>query len=222
MLSHKVLTAAATLLLLMSLGTAGAAHAADADSNSAGACTTSKRAVYRQVGHPGKSVVLPKFETSETCKPTSTRALVLASFTDVTGGEALVAGKTERAIRQIEADPRTSAEEQINLCVAHTALRQWTEAHAACDAAVNAADQSRAKMRSGYGTQRRWADKRVAVAYSNRAVLRWLANDTVAAYADLAHARAIEPKASFVTRNTELTVRVPAQLQLTHASATIG
>ena len=67
-----------------------------------------------------------------------------------------------------------------------------------------------------------WADKRVAVAYSNRAVLRWLARDTVEAYADLAHARTIEPKASFVSRNRELTVRVPAQLQLSQISVTIG
>ena len=155
-------------------------------------------------------------------KRASTRALVLASFTDVTGGAALVGGKAERAIREIEADARTSAEEQINLCVAHTALRNWTEAQVACDDAVNAADQARAKTRSGSVSQLRWADKRVAVAYSNRAVLRWLARDTVAAYADLAHARTIEPKASFVMRNTELTVRVPAQLQLSQAFATIG
>jgi hypothetical protein len=221
-MSYKALTAAATMLLLMSLGAAGSAHAADADSTSPGACKISKRAVYSRSGHPSKSLQLPRFETSETCKLASTRALVLASFTDVTGGEALVGGKAERAIREIEADARTSAEEQINLCVAHTALRNWTDAQVACDAAVNAADQARAKTRSGSPSQLRWADKRVAVAYSNRAVLHWLARDTVAAYADLAHARTIEPKASFVLRNTELTVRVPAQLQLSQASATIG
>ena len=221
-MSYKALTAAATLLLLMSLGAAGSAHAADADSTSPAACKVSKRAVYSRSGHPGKSLQLPRFETSETCKPASSRGLVLASFTDVTGGVALVRGNTEHAIRQIEADARISAEEQINLCVAHTALRNWTEAQVACDVAVTAADQARAKTKSGSVSKLRWADKRVAVAYSNRAVLRWLASDTVAAYADLAHARTIEPKAAFVLRNTELTVRVPAQLQLSQAFATIG
>jgi hypothetical protein len=218
MLSRNVLTAAAALLLLVSF----CAQAADADSASAGVCKTVKRAVYSQVGHPGKSLRLPKFETVESCKTAATRALVLASFTDATGGMALISGKAERAIRQLEADSRISADESTNLCVAHTALRQWTEAQAACDAAITAADQARAKFASQPGAESRWAQQRVAAAYSNRAVLNWLARDTGAAYADLARARAIEPKASFVMRNTELTVRVPAQLQLSPVSVTIG
>jgi len=222
MLSRNVLTAAASLLLLASFGAAGPAHAADTDAASPGVCKTAKRAVYSQVGHPGKSPRLPKFETIESCNHAPTRALVLASFTDATGGRALIAGKAGRAIRQLEADSRISADESTNLCVAHTALRQWSEAEATCDAAVIAADQARAKVTSKSGAESRWAQQRVAVAYSNRAVLNWLASDTVAAYADLARARAIEPRASFVTRNTELTVRVPAQLQLSPVSVTIG
>jgi hypothetical protein len=58
----------------------------------------------------------------------------------------------------------------------------------------------------------------VAVAYANRAVLRWLTDDTRSAASDLAQAKRFAPKADFVARN--LTVlnaegRTVAQVQPT-------
>jgi hypothetical protein len=41
----------------------------------------------------------------------------------------------------------------------------------------------------------------LAVAYSNRAVLNWMLNDTRAAQSDLKKAASIAPKATFVARN---------------------
>ena len=41
----------------------------------------------------------------------------------------------------------------------------------------------------------------LALAYSNRAVLHWMSNDTAAAQSDLKKAAAAAPKATFVARN---------------------
>jgi hypothetical protein len=59
--------------------------------------------------------------------------------------------------------------------------------------------------RANLPTWMSWARKRhndyVALAYSNRAVLHWLANDQTSAEKDLAKAEALAPKADFVARN---------------------
>ena len=169
--------------------------------------------VRRQVGHPGKSLMQPGFSLRNCSvdKPKS-KPLVLAGFTDVRGGLALVRGKPQRALDQIYGrnSVRPTGDELTNLCVAHTRLQQWGEASDACDAAVGRATDARARASRSLSAARKLADTKLAVAYSNRAVLYRLTGDAVAAHNDLAKARKISPNASFVVRNVEAAGREPS------------
>jgi hypothetical protein len=213
MFSIKSLSAAAILVFMCSLSAA----------NAASECPSGKRGQFRVGGHPGKSVVLPQRDTGAlpSCKPVARKALVLSSFIDAPGGAALVAGNTDRARIQIASDASNPAE-LTNLCVLHTVQREWSAAHASCDAAVERATRKRAAVHRWDKAVRRIADRRVAAAYSNRAVLNWLAGDTGASYGDIVRARAIDPHAAFVQRNFELTVRVPVQVQLPVNTTVVG
>jgi hypothetical protein len=149
------------------------------------------------VGHPGKSILLPKGKKRQESQHSRVerQPLVLASYTDAPGGVALVRGRTERALEQINAKASnvSSVSGQTNLCVAHTVLRQWSQAGDACDAAVVLALGKHSNARG------------LAAAYSNRAVMHWLSRDENAAHDDLAKARSLAPKASYVTRNLAAT-----------------
>jgi hypothetical protein len=140
------------------------------------------------------------------------KPLILASFTDAKGGQSLVDGRTERALEQIGAmrSVRRTSAELTNLCVAHTVLRQWSEASAACDAAVARALDMRADAGYRFSSDRRSADQGAGAALSNRAVLHWLSGETVAAHNDLARARDFLPGASFVAQNLEVAVGQPS------------
>jgi len=178
-------------------------------------CAEPTLVTRRQVGHPGKSLMQPhsfyvnSAQCSSVAKP---KPLILAGFTDVRGGLSLVRGKSEKALDQINGrtSVRPSADELTNLCVAHTSLRQWAEASDTCDLAVDRAVAARAKTSRSLSTARKLADTKVAVAYSNRAVMNRLSGDAVAAHNDLAQARKFSPNASFVVRNLEVAGRAPA------------
>jgi hypothetical protein len=138
---------------------------------------------------------------------------MLASFLDAPGGKALVDGRIELATRQI-GQRVDSTREQTNLCVLQTLQRNWADARSACDAAVTSAARNRSLVKRWEPSKARQADEAATVAYSNRAVMNWLSGDSGAAYVDLANARSISPKAELVSRNFEIAVRVPAQVQL--------
>lgn len=88
-----------------------------------------------------------------------------------------------------------------NRCVAYVVTRQMEAARAACDAAVREAQQAVTSMPvSMYWARSDYRDY-LALAYSNRAVLNWAANDTAAAQSDLKKAAKVAPKAAFVARN---------------------
>ena len=120
----------------------------------------------------------------------------------------------ERAIKQLQVRQNFPTVENLtNLCVAHTVLRQVEEASDACDAAVSRAAEKRAKLAFRPGVSRIQLDQDAAVAYANRAVMHWLANDVAAAQLDLASARAISPNAFFVIRNADVGLNAPALAQ---------
>jgi hypothetical protein len=162
------------------------------------------------VSFAGASLVAKAADTQPLVAEIS-KPLILVGFTDANGGVALDRGRMERVIERIQGKPlaRASAGELTNLCVAHTALRQLVEARAACDAALESALADRTSRRARY-TPPRMADQWVAVAYSNRAVMHWLSSDAVATHNDLAKARALAPRASYVSRNVEMTERSPS------------
>jgi len=215
MLSHKSFATAAALAVLCSFSATGVAHAADSDTATGTVCITGGGAKYRFAGHPGKSLAMPRQNagTVAKCAPQSRKPLMLTSFLDAPGGQALADGRTSRAIKQIDTQAAISAE-QTNLCVLRTLLRDLPGARGACDSAVELALRERAGVRRWDVARRQLAEKRIAVAYSNRGVMHWLAGDSGASYSDLANARALDPKAAHVVRNFELTVRVPAQVAL--------
>jgi hypothetical protein len=215
MLSHKSLAACATLTLLCSFSATNVALAGNAAESPAASCAVESRASIRHVGHPGRSLKLPRrAENLQECPATKARkTLTLASFLDAPGGKALVDGNIERASRQIGGKVANSRE-QTNLCVLHTLQRNWTDARSACDSAVEMAARSRSIVDRDDRVRVRQANQAATAAYSNRAVMNWLSGDTGAAYVDLANARAISPKADFVSQNFEIAVRVPAQVML--------
>ncbi len=212
MLSHKSLVACATLILC-SFSATNLASAGDSGAASAKSCGTEAPTVIRYSGHPGRSPAYPRRAKQPKQCTQAGKPLMLASFLDAPGGKALFDGNVERASRQI-GDRIDSAREQTNLCVLHTLQRNWTDARGACDAAVESAARNRSRVRPMERPKLRQANQVASVAYSNRAVMNWLAGDSGAAFMDLAKARAINPKATFVSRNFEIAVRVPAQLQL--------
>jgi hypothetical protein len=194
-------------------GVSFAGNAADTEPVVRESCAQAKQISHRQVGPPGKSFMLPVRSKGSPaqCSSAKSKPLILASYTDARGGLALVRGRTERALEQIYAQKsaRTSAE-KTNQCVAHTVMRQWSEASDACDAAVTAALDERAGKSMRTYSDRIKANAGAAAAYSNRAVMHWLSGNEVAAHDDLSKAHNLSPKASYVTRNLEFAEREPA------------
>jgi hypothetical protein len=206
--------AGAAIVLMTALCVSPAVLADDRD-GSVVVCDTGKDVVIRASGHPGKSLSLPRREPTDVaqCSARAASKLVLVSFTDFTGGEALTTGKVDRAIRELSRNAGKNPSLALNnLCVAHTALGQWEEAQDACDAAVAAAADNLAIHGRWPGEQRRLANKVAAAVYSNRAVMHAMSSDAVAAQGDFARARAMAPKAAFVNRNAELAARLPARV----------
>ena len=194
-------------------GVSSIVSAADAKPIVQETCAQVTLAGQRHVGHPGKSIVLPKREKREVtqCTTALRKPLILASYTDARGGQALVRGRTGRALKQInEKWGRSSAAEMTNLCVARTVLRQWSQAGDACDAAVASALSARASTTRRVYVDRKAADTAVGAAYSNRAVMYWLSGKEFAAHKDLANARNFSPNASYVMRNLEVAERDPS------------
>ncbi len=127
----------------------------------------------------------------------------LTAFSNGTGGAALSSGDYNTAIDQLAAHAHSLDSDSIstNRCVAYAVTRQMDAARAACDAAVRDAQQQIASLPVSMSWARAEYRDYLALAYSNRAVLKWISNDTAAAQADLKRAAAVAPKAEFVARN---------------------
>ena len=131
---------------------------------------------------------------------------VFTAFSDATGGAAVLAGRYQVALAELK-DHRGAADRDpsaidTNRCVAYSMSRQWQKARAACDAAVRAAGEQRELPTTAWwGWTPASNDDYAAVAYANRAVLRWLLKEEAAARQDLAKAQGFSPQAEFVARN---------------------
>jgi hypothetical protein len=77
-----------------------------------------------------------------------------------------------------------------NRCVAAIRLHEWSEAHQACDDAVAAGLQGFEHAPMGASTAQ---SNDLALAYTNRAVLRYLTGDVCAARQDIARAATLAP-----------------------------
>jgi hypothetical protein len=131
------------------------------------------------------------------------RTFELTAFSNGTAGEALVSGKYNTAVSELSTHAHVLDDDtaSTNRCVAYVVTRQMEAARAACDAAVREAQQAITSMPVSMSWARSDYLDYLGVAYSNRAVLNWVANDTAAAQSDLKKAAKVAPKAAFVARN---------------------
>jgi tetratricopeptide (TPR) repeat protein len=128
---------------------------------------------------------------------------VFTAYSDAAGGADVVAGRYQAALEELEhhrdimdLDPSAA---NTNRCVAYSMTLHWQEARTACDAAVHAAaEQQRSAQASWLPSSN---IESLAVAYANRAVVNWLSHDDAAARQDLAKARELSPRATFVAQN---------------------
>jgi len=129
------------------------------------------------------------------------KTLVMSVYVDTTGADSVLAGDYQSAIRKIQSrrpsDNMGSLEVATNLCVAYTLTQQWDEAKSKCDGAVIGAGASDGDDVFDFGAARR----RLATAYSNRAVFYWLRNERQKAVADVTRARSIAPRLECVAHN---------------------
>jgi hypothetical protein len=163
-------------------------------------------------------------EACTQCESSRREPLILASYTDARGGQALVRGRTElaRELLGTKSFERSSPAELTNLCVAQTVLRQLPQAGAACDAALARALAERASTGRWPSAYREALHTAVSAAYSNRAVMHWLSGNADAARDDLAKAQRFSPDASYVMRNVEVTERKLAFARATTGPSSIG
>jgi len=128
------------------------------------------------------------------------RKLVLSFIEDGAGADALRAGEYAKAIKQINVHVLSGDEgaRSTNLCVALIMVRQWDTARNTCNSAVTDAQldipDAAFGLRSGH-------DAALALAYSNRAVLNFLAGRSEAAVRDVTRARKLSPQSPFVSQN---------------------
>jgi hypothetical protein len=205
-----------TISLLAALaGVSAIAGAADTKPIVRDTCAQPAPVNTRHGGPEGKRLMLPVRAKSPAVQcqgEVAPKPLILASFTDASGGQALVDGRNDRAFEQLTAKRyfRRSPAELTNLCVAHTVVRDWTQAQGACDEAVTRALKVRARAGNRFDANRWAADQGAGVALSNRAVMRWLSGDVVAAHNDLEQARDFLPRAGFVAQNLDAAQGQPA------------
>ncbi len=129
---------------------------------------------------------------------------VVKIYASAPGGAELLSGRYPSALRQLRkygAGALDPAAVNANSCVAYAMTSKWQQARTACDAAVQTADAPHFQtapwaISGGYSPNRR-----LAVAYSDRAVMRWFSHDRAGARADLAKAMALSPEADFIARN---------------------
>ncbi len=138
---------------------------------------------------------------------------VFTAYTDAAGGAEVVAGRYRAALAELkrhpdemELDPSAT---NSNRCVAYSMTLQWQAAQAACDAAVREANEGPGGVPGWSGWTETSKEEGLALAYANRAVMRWMSRDETAARSDLMKAQELAPRADFVARNiAALQIRV--------------
>lgn len=119
------------------------------------------------------------------------------------GIEHLRAGDYRKAIaasRPVLSEPGWQAAAYNNTCVAYTILQDYQRARHACGKAVKILRAAKARQRAGRGA----IPASLAMAYSNRGVLRALTNDLKSAEQDFAKAQKYATRADQYTHNYAL------------------
>jgi tetratricopeptide (TPR) repeat protein len=134
--------------------------------------------------------------------------LVLVAYKNGVGGESLVAGRYDEALEALlKSRPQTqmaASAKAMNLCVAYAVTHQLTQARTACEVALRMAKSDKISS-SRYSPGGALENSYIAMAYSNRAVVRMLSKDAENAQVDLKRAQSLAPSAGFVTQNVAAT-----------------
>lgn len=130
---------------------------------------------------------------------------VFTAYPKIAGGQDLVTGRYRTAARQLRygasGHGANGAAINTNRCVAYFMTRQWHAAQSACDTAVRQARRDRFGSPSWADWSSTTGDERLAAAYTDRGVMRWLSHDKSGAQKDFAKARELSPYSNFVKRN---------------------
>lgn len=130
---------------------------------------------------------------------------VLTAYPAAIGGHALLAGRYPAALQQLRGHTSPAALDaaavSTNRCVALSMTAQWHAAQAACDSAVREASEARLDSPTWALGSSIDSDERLAAAYTDRGVMRWLSHDQAGAQQDFSRALTLSPGSGFVTRN---------------------
>jgi hypothetical protein len=133
--------------------------------------------------------------------PAAPHKLVLSGYADGVEGSNLLTGRYDAVVRRLAAHGVPFFADEVsastNLCIAYIMTRAWKAAHAACDEALRDAQLEVTDPTIG---SRMLHDEAVAIAYSNRAVLKAIDGQPASAADDMGKARALS-RADFLSQN---------------------
>lgn len=130
---------------------------------------------------------------------------VLAAYSNVAGGQEILSGDYKAAM--IALDTRSvegafdAASANLNRCVALTMQKRWPAAQTACDTAVRYAKLAKLTQDETGLQALHTQDEKLALAYSDRAVLEWLTANGKAASKDLKRAQSLLPSSKLLAQN---------------------
>lgn len=129
----------------------------------------------------------------------------MTAYSNVVGGQEILSGDYKAALTKLDAKHSVresdAASIALNRCVALTMAAQWGGAEAACDVAVHYAQLAQTTHQGPSVQERMTQDETIAIAYSDRAVLKWLTGDNAAATQDLERARKLAHGDGLVSQN---------------------
>ena len=140
-------------------------------------------------------VSLPAFGSDDASNYT------LIAFSNGPGGQAVLEKDYDKAIRIAEAARRSAGWQflaETNLCVSYTMKDMTAEAERACRSAILRAPAAGISSRPA---RARSSKRNLALAYSNRGVVRALAGDTKRAQQDLVKARTLQGQSPVYGQN---------------------
>ncbi|HEY4210131.1 MAG TPA: hypothetical protein VGM84_01510 [Steroidobacteraceae bacterium] len=130
---------------------------------------------------------------------------VLTAYTASAGGPQIASGSFDAAIDQIALKSKAPGADltalKNNECVAYAMKSDFTAAHDSCSAAINEARRELSRQTGAHLWERQVYSEYLAIAYSNRAVVDWLQQDSARAAQDLASANGMNPQGKYVSQN---------------------
>jgi hypothetical protein len=162
--------------------------------------------VFSTKRHSGKLAIAASILSAATAHASDVTApkMVLTAYINGAGGESVMAGKLDEALTEIQRDHSASSDlytaKITNQCVAYAAMKLILQALSACDEALRAAKYDRMSSQR-FSSASSMQNSYLAIAYTNRAVVRMMAKDPERAKSDMAHAKSLAPSAEFVSQN---------------------